>query len=131
MPAKSKAQQRLFGLVHAYQKGKVPASKVSPQIKKIAKSISPEEARKYAKTSHKDLREILKTILSSPSYTEQSIREIVESNTPSQVKGQFIDVFTAQMLATVMDNLNEDNKSKLLNQSLDQMVALSYKILTH
>lgn len=40
MPSTSKSQQRLFGIVHAYQTGKIPVGKVSTQIKKIVKSIS-------------------------------------------------------------------------------------------
>ena len=36
MPAKSKAQQRLMGLVKAVQKGDVPKSKVSKAVKKMA-----------------------------------------------------------------------------------------------
>jgi len=52
MPAKSKSQQRLFGMVHACQKrGKC----ASDQIKKIAKSISKKDAEDFAKTKHKDL----------------------------------------------------------------------------
>ena len=31
MPAKSQQQQKFMGLVHAYKKGEVPASKVSKQ----------------------------------------------------------------------------------------------------
>ena len=48
MPAKSKSQQKLFALVHLYQQGKIPADKVSNTIKRIAKTISPEDAKKYA-----------------------------------------------------------------------------------
>ena len=40
MPSKSKAQQRFMGLVHAYKKGDVPASKVSKSVKDAAKSMS-------------------------------------------------------------------------------------------
>ena len=37
MPAKSKEQQRLFGMVHAYQKGELKDA--SKEVKDIAKSI--------------------------------------------------------------------------------------------
>ena len=33
MPAKSKAQQKFMGLVHAYKKGDIPASKVNKSVK--------------------------------------------------------------------------------------------------
>lgn len=53
MPAKSKSQQRLFGMVYAYQTGKLKTK--SKKIKDIAHSISKEDARHFAETKHKDL----------------------------------------------------------------------------
>jgi len=44
-----------MGLVHAYKKGEVPASKVSSAIKQAAKSMSKKSVKKYAKTKHDDL----------------------------------------------------------------------------
>ena len=52
MSAKSKSQQRLFGMVHACQKKGECASN---QIKKIAKSISKKDAKELAETKHKGL----------------------------------------------------------------------------
>jgi hypothetical protein len=130
MPAVSKQQQKLFGLVHAYQKGKVPADKVSAKIKHIAKSISPEDAKKFASTSHADIKE-LQSIFNSPSYVENTLQEIIKTNTPDYVKGQLIDVFTAKMLTTVVGRLNEQNKHILLQKPLHEMVAISYKVLTY
>jgi len=55
MPAKSQQQQKFMGLVHAYKKGEVPASKVSSAIKQAAKSMSKKSVKKYAQTDHDDL----------------------------------------------------------------------------
>ncbi len=55
MPAKSKQQQKFMGLVHAYKKGEVPASKVSKSVKDAAKSMSKKSVKKYAKTKHDEL----------------------------------------------------------------------------
>lgn len=55
MPAKSKSQQRLFGMVHAYQKGKLKHAPAS--VKRIAKHISQDDAKHFAKTRHKGLPE--------------------------------------------------------------------------
>ena len=55
MPSKSKQQQKFMGLVHAFKKGDVPASKVSNAVKKAAKSMSDKSVRKYAKTKHDEL----------------------------------------------------------------------------
>jgi cytochrome c553 len=55
MPAKSKSQQRLFGMVHAYKNGKL--KKAPAKIKEIAKNISDDDARDFAKTKSKGLPE--------------------------------------------------------------------------
>jgi uncharacterized protein YaaR (DUF327 family) len=131
MPAKSEAQQRFFGMVYAYQKGKLPADKVSDRVKRVAKTISPEDARKYAKTSHDDIKEILASIVNSPTYTEQLIREAADSSVPIKVKGRYIDNYTAKLISLTLDNLTENNKLSLLENTIDEIVALSYKIITH
>ena len=50
--AKSKSQQRFFGMVHATQKGDKPASK---EVEKAAKGMSKKDAMDFAKTKHKGL----------------------------------------------------------------------------
>ena len=54
MPAKSKAQQRFFGMVRAAQKGEGASS---PEVEKVAGEISDKDAKKFAKTKHKGLPE--------------------------------------------------------------------------
>ena len=54
MPAVNQRQRRLFGMVRAAQRGETPAS---PQVAKIAASISPVDAKKFAKTKEKNLPE--------------------------------------------------------------------------
>lgn len=57
----SKSQQRLFGMVHAYNNGDLKNGDVDEdlmnQIKKISKSMSKKDAKKMAKTKHTDLPE--------------------------------------------------------------------------
>jgi len=53
MPAKSKAQQRLMGMVHAYHKGTL--QNPSEKVKEVAEGISDEDATDFAKTDSKDL----------------------------------------------------------------------------
>ena len=48
MPARSKAQQRLMGMVHAYKNGKLEDA--PGKIKEVAKHISDEDARDFART---------------------------------------------------------------------------------
>lgn len=54
MPAKSKKQQKFFGMVRAAQKG---AKNMSAKVKSVAKSISPKSARDFASTKQKGLPE--------------------------------------------------------------------------
>ncbi len=53
----SKAQQRLFGMAHAVQKGELSPSKVGGAVKKIAKTVSPEDVEDFASTKHDKLPE--------------------------------------------------------------------------
>ena len=58
MPAKSKSQQRLFGMLHAYNKGELRGSKsLLRKMKSMSRHISDEDARHFAETPHKDLPE--------------------------------------------------------------------------
>jgi hypothetical protein len=57
MPATSKKQQRLMGIVHALQAGKLKPSQVSGQAKRMAKQMDPQDAEDFAKTKHKGLPE--------------------------------------------------------------------------
>ena len=65
MPAKSKSQQRLMGMVHAYIKGELDmsdmSSAMSKKIKEIAGSIKDKDSEKFAKTKHKGLPEVKET----------------------------------------------------------------------
>ena len=73
MPAKSKAQQRLFGMVHAYQKGELKDA--SKEIKDIAKSISKKDAEDFAETKHKGLPNKVKK--AKKKITEAELRTII------------------------------------------------------
>ena len=53
MPSVSKSQQRLFGWVHAVQKGE--AKNAPEKIKRIASSISKKDAKHFAETKHDGL----------------------------------------------------------------------------
>ena len=57
MPAKSKSQQRLFGIVHAIQKGEVKPGRFSKKIMEMAKRVDPGDAKDFASTKTKGLPE--------------------------------------------------------------------------
>ena len=59
MPAKSKEQQRLFGMVHAYQKGELEDA--SQEVKGLADDMSYKSVKDFAETKHKGLPEKVKS----------------------------------------------------------------------
>lgn len=57
MPARSKAQQRLFGIVHAIQKGEANPKGFSKKIRELAERVDPDDAEHFAATKAKELPE--------------------------------------------------------------------------
>jgi hypothetical protein len=55
MPAASKQQQKLMGIVHALQKGDMKPSQASGKAKEMAKSMKKGDVKDFAATKHKGL----------------------------------------------------------------------------
>ena len=77
MPAKSKQQQKFFGVVKAMQSGDIPKK---GEAGKVAKDMSKKEVDKYAGTKHKGLpkkvkREIIEKIKALTPEQKQKLRE--------------------------------------------------------
>tara|TARA_Y100000593_G_scaffold42303_1_gene81054 strand:+ start:57 stop:308 length:252 start_codon:yes stop_codon:yes gene_type:complete len=74
MPAKSKAQQRFFGIVRGIQKGKRGGEGAA---KKAAKDMSPKDVEDFARTKHKGLPNRVKreTFLRLELAVRKSIRQ--------------------------------------------------------
>ncbi len=68
--AVSTAQQKFFGMVHAYKSGKMKDA--SPSVKKAAKTVSDKEAEKFASTKHKNL----------PAHVKKESLELDEAGMP-------------------------------------------------
>jgi len=66
MPAVSKAQQRFMGMVHSAKKGDM--ENPSPDVSKVADSMSDKDVKDFASTSHKGL----------PNKKEEEIQKIKE-----------------------------------------------------
>jgi pyrroloquinoline quinone (PQQ) biosynthesis protein C len=64
MPSVSKTQQRLMGQALAYKRGEIKAKDLNPdyadEIKKLAKSMTEEQLKRFARTKHKNLPEKVK-----------------------------------------------------------------------
>jgi uncharacterized protein (DUF4415 family) len=74
MPAQSEKQAKLFRLVRAVQKGDVSGKKVSPQVRKMAKTIKPSSVKDFTK-----LKEIIDQIRedADAKYSLSKTKEIV------------------------------------------------------
>lgn len=73
MPAKSKAQQRFMGMVHAIQKGEFKG-KPSKRLSEVAKKMDPQDAKDFAATKTKDLPE--KKALDSATISDKFLESI-------------------------------------------------------
>ena len=80
MPAKSKAQQRFMGMVHAYKKGELKGSEVSKAIKNAAKGMKKKTAKDYASTKHKGKPEKVKYTITF------SKKEMVQLHNDGQIE---------------------------------------------
>ena len=66
MPAKSKSQQRLFGMALAVRKGEMKRSEVNQSVLDIVDGdMTDQQIEDFAKTKHKGLREHLQEALTS------------------------------------------------------------------
>lgn len=68
MPAQSKSQQKLMGIVHAIQKGDADPKDFNQQAQDMAKDMKPDDVKDFASTSHKGL----------PDKKEEQIQKIKE-----------------------------------------------------
>ena len=94
MPSRSKAQQRFMGLVHAYKKGEVPASKVSKAVKDAAKSMKKKSTKDFASTKHDDLPNKVREYLMSenPAASAAAAMAMMKLQNPST--GQKVSAVT-------------------------------------
>lgn len=114
MPAKSKAQQRLFGMVHAYQKGKMKNAPDS--VKRIARHISKDDAKHFAETKHDGLPETKKEAMAS-----MLLRKHAEDRSHLGRNGMIAGALAGGGLEALLQNeafkMNGMNKSYLTNDA--------------
>jgi hypothetical protein len=124
MPAKSKAQQRFMGMVHAAQKGEL--DNPSSEVEKAADSMSDADAKDYASTKHKGLpnhvkkenmEKELKEIIRQ-TYRE-SLRESINEDAAELPQGTIPSAVKVK-LQMAIDKIKD---SKLSNNAKLQLVA--------
>ena len=76
MPAQPKQQQKFMGMVHALKKGDMKPSDASPELKKVAQSMSDKDAKDFASTSHKGLpKKVKQEILNKLKELNESVKQ--------------------------------------------------------
>jgi hypothetical protein len=61
----------------------------------------------------------------------EKILSVAKTGQPEKIDEHYVDQYTARLLVTVMHKLSPENKQKFVNESIDKMVAVAYKIVTH
>jgi hypothetical protein len=124
MPAKSKAQQRFMGMVHAVQKGDMEAP--SSEVEKAADSMSDADAKDYASTKHKGLPNHVKKENMEKQLKEiirqtyrDSLRESINEDAAELPQGTIPSAVKVK-LQMAIDKIKD---SKLNNNAKLQLVA--------
>lgn len=122
----SKSQQRLFGMVHAYNKGELDSSDVDDglynKIKKIAKGMTKKDTKKMAKTNHDDLPEKVPTNESKEQQEDlKDLKAILDvakmlSDKSPYFKGRGSKKEYIKMLVHKIQKLSESKKQKLMTK---------------
>jgi len=96
--AVSTAQQKFFGMVHAYKTGRMKGA--SPEVKKAAKSISDTEVEKFASTKHKGL----------PGHVKKESIELDETGMPAIVIRKKESEKSDPNMTSDLKKINPDDK---------------------
>jgi hypothetical protein len=82
MPAKSKAQRRIFALALQYKRGELSASEISNDVKELSK-LPEETLLDYVKTSEKDLPDYVdEDVNLNPNMNVQSMGNVTLPGNP-------------------------------------------------
>jgi len=111
MPAKSKAQQRFFGMVRAAQKGEL--KNPSKAVKKAAGSMSKKSVKDFASTKSKKLPKKIKESFS------KKLTRILENVEPNNIN-ESADIPTG---VNVIPTRDGTNKFIIYSDGMDKMLA--------
>ena len=76
MSSKSKQQQKFMGMAHALKKGEMKPSDASPELKKVAKSMSDKDVKDFASTAHKGLpKKVKQEIVKKLKELNESVKQ--------------------------------------------------------
>lgn len=55
---------------------------------------------------------------------------IAKTGNPEKIDEKYVDGYTARLLVTVMHKLSPENKKKFVNESINKMIDVAYKMVT-
>jgi hypothetical protein len=67
--------------------------------------------------------------LSSQASREERLRWILKEHQATEIEGFVVDVVTANMLLSIADKLNEQNRGRFLRLSLPRAVEVGWKLV--
>ena len=134
MPAKSKQQQKFFGVVKSMQAGDIPKK---GEAGKVAKDMSKKEVDKYASTKHKGLPKKVKQETMKKSRLKEIIREeffkVLEEAKMTPAKVQKVQRDLVKTIDALKKNFpmykaaKESGDEKKLNKHRDIAIKLTKK----
>ena len=122
MPATSEKQRKFFELVRAVQKGERSPDTVSSHVRKVAKSISQQDASDFAKgvaeeSSKRKVLAFLKEIKNPQSLNEEEVNPISKQFTVKDDYEKYIKRYIGQPFANkeleAINNFKEQKPNKL------------------
>jgi len=123
MPAKSQAQQRFMGIVHAIQKGDAKASDFSKDAQDTAKEMKPSDAKDFASTKHTGLPKKV-----GKEGVEQKLKEIIRQTYRESLRESVNESISHEAMGIAsMTNTRKEAVQKFIDDNnLD-----AKEILTH
>jgi hypothetical protein len=106
MPAVSKAQQRLMGMAYAVKKGDMPKSEASKEVLDLADSMTLQQLKDFASTSHENL-------------PEKNSKELDEYSLGSYFTGSFLWFTQAAQAAVQKIAMSQDERDPLIQRFLN------------
>jgi ParB-like chromosome segregation protein Spo0J len=129
--AESKSQQRLMGMVYAYEKGKLNLAKLpaslQKKIKNISKSMTNKEVKDYAETKHKGLPEVKKASLTLQLFNKLAAYNVNFTKLMNAFKNQKIHKNTQGALLNIISK--NKNLTQMSNSRPEHAVQGALKVL--
>ena len=110
MVAKSKSQQRFYGMVHAVQQGKLDPTKASSSVRHAAENTKPGTVKEIASTKHTGLVEKIAMKNYINKYATSYERKYIKKSTSERIQGGALALGAPAALLTTILSSARGNK---------------------